>query len=316
MFDVQYYHSKIKIKSNLKEKESSCSLSLLWELYCEDMKILFTIEDKKRLQKHDWSTRPLSLESEYVQYAAHDSFFLLSIAKRISNRLDEAQLAVIHKEFNARKVQLTKHRLRSQAFDQYTSYKSYFNKHVAPVIRKKEDQVLIQYVFRAIFNFRELKSQDLDCSPRSLLKDGELQAIAIRLPDNKASLMSIMEDASGMEDETLNDFVESTSRAVKESINEFKTNQELRATFMAEVEKEKANRAGVSKQASKDERRQKMQQQYSCKKAVYENCRIFGPDGQHLCNCNTKKAMWYVHKGLGTIIADAAEEESQSTQNL
>jgi len=105
VFDVQYYHSKIQIENSPKEKESSCSLSLLWELYCGDMQIQFTIEDKKRLQKHDWSTRPLILESENVNYAAHDSFFLLQIAKEVCGRLSEAKLAAIHNDFNAKKVQ-------------------------------------------------------------------------------------------------------------------------------------------------------------------------------------------------------------------
>jgi hypothetical protein len=35
---------------------------------------------------------------------------------------------------------------------------------------------------------------------------------------------------------------------------------------------------------------------------VYENCKILGPDGAHLCNSNNKKAMWYVHKGLGEVV--------------
>ena len=66
VFDIQYYHSKIQNENSPKAKESSCSLSLLWELYCGSMQIQFTNEDKKRLQKHDWSTRPLILDSEHV----------------------------------------------------------------------------------------------------------------------------------------------------------------------------------------------------------------------------------------------------------
>ena len=49
-------------------------------------------------------------------------------------------------------------------------------------------------------------------------------------------------------------------------------------------------------------RREIIQKKYSCKKAVYENCKILGPDGTHLCNTNNKKAMWYVHKDLGKVI--------------
>lgn len=126
----------------------------------------------------------------------------------------------------------------------------------------------------------------------------------------------MMKGESGEKDMVFEDFLENISIVVIKSIKEFIYNAEVRTSFAAEVEKQKVNRAGASKQANKEERRKKIQQQYSCKKAVYENCRIFCPDGQHLCNCNTKKAMWYVHKGLGTIVSDGTKEDSQSSQNL
>jgi len=59
---------------------------------------------------------------------------------------------------------------------------------------------------------------------------------------------------------------------------------------------------------SKTTRRERIRQQYSCKKVVYENCKIFGPDGMHLCNCNRKKAQWYILKGLGEEMPIEAEE--------
>lgn len=126
--------------------------------------------------------------------------------------------------------------------------------------------------------------------------------------------MLIVKGESGEEDKVLDDILKNISKVVRRSVEEFEANEEVRTNFAAEVEKEKANRAGASKQASKEERRKKMQQQYSCKKAVYENCRIFGPDGQHLCNCNTKKAMWYVHKGLGAIVSNGTKEDSENLQ--
>lgn len=43
---------------------------------------------------------------------------------------------------------------------------------------------------------------------------------------------------------------------------------------------------------------------YSCKKAVYENCKMVAPDGELLSNCDFKKAHWYVEKGLAEKILD------------
>ena len=59
------------------------SLSKLWKIYCSDLKMLFNAEDKKKLQLHDWSLRPLEINSPSIKYAAHDSFFLIYIAYKI-----------------------------------------------------------------------------------------------------------------------------------------------------------------------------------------------------------------------------------------
>lgn len=56
-----------------------------------------------------------------------------------------------------------------------------------------------------------------------------------------------------------------------------------------------------------------MHQRFSCQKDVYESCKIYGPDGKHLCNCNSKKAMWYVHKGLGELIP---QEDTDQSANI
>ena len=40
----------------------------------------------------------------------------------------------------------------------------------------------------------------------------------------------------------------------------------------------------------KEERKAKVVVAYSCKKAVYENCKMVAPDGELLSNCDFKKA--------------------------
>ena len=35
-------------------------------------------------------------------------------------------------------------------------------------------------------------------------------------------------------------------------------------------------------------------------KPLYHNCQLWAPDGQLLCTCDVKKALWYVEKGLGS----------------
>jgi len=40
---------------------------------------------------------------------------------------------------------------------------------------------------------------------------------------------------------------------------------------------------------------------YTCKKAVYDNCKMLAPDGFCLSNCDRKKANWYIKKGLAEL---------------
>ena len=52
----------------------------------------------------------------------------------------------------------------------------------------------------------------------------------------------------------------------------------------------------------KDERRKDIIEKYSCKKVVYENCRMLAPDGGCLSNTDRKKAEWYVNKQLAEVV--------------
>jgi hypothetical protein len=43
---------------------------------------------------------------------------------------------------------------------------------------------------------------------------------------------------------------------------------------------------------------------FSCKKQVYENCKMVAPDGEILSNCDFKKANWYVERELAEVISN------------
>lgn len=58
------------------------------------------------------------------------------------------------------------------------------------------------------------------------------------------------------------------------------------------------------KAKEKEERKKKIMSQYSCKKAVYENCRMIAPDGEVLSNCDSKKIQWYLDKDLAEIVSE------------
>lgn len=60
----------------------------------------------------------------------------------------------------------------------------------------------------------------------------------------------------------------------------------------------------IVRQQKKEERKKQIVKAYSCKKVVYENCRMLAPDGTCLSNCDRKKAQWYVDRELATVVAE------------
>lgn len=38
---------------------------------------------------------------------------------------------------------------------------------------------------------------------------------------------------------------------------------------------------------------------------LYDNCYLQAPDGELLCTCDTKKALWYVQRDLATVITES-----------
>jgi len=57
----------------------------------------------------------------------------------------------------------------------------------------------------------------------------------------------------------------------------------------------------ISKE-SKKEKMDKIIKKFSCKKPVYENCRMLAPDGEMLCYCDKRKMNWYLERGLAEQI--------------
>ncbi|XP_032402181.1 exonuclease 3'-5' domain-containing protein 2 isoform X1 [Xiphophorus hellerii] len=52
----------------------------------------------------------------------------------------------------------------------------------------------------------------------------------------------------------------------------------------------------------KNNRRKPLGVGYSARKSpLYDNCFLYAPDGQPLCTCDKKKALWYLDKGIGEL---------------
>ncbi|XP_057829947.2 protein RRP6-like 3 isoform X2 [Cryptomeria japonica] len=70
------------------------------------------------------------------------------------------------------------------------------------------------------------------------------------------------------------------------------------------VQLNKRNRHGASRQGSKEASRAQFARKFSCKSPVYHNCRIYASDGRLLCYCDRKKLDWYIRRDLAELVED------------
>lgn len=78
----------------------------------------------------------------------------------------------------------------------------------------------------------------------------------------------------------------------------------LKAHYDFDGGNNKNGKAQMDRQRKKEERKKDIVKNYSCKKAVYENCKMLAPDGVCLSNCDRKKALWYIERGLADKVLD------------
>lgn len=87
----------------------------------------------------------------------------------------------------------------------------------------------------------------------------------------------------------------------------------LSSNFYEEVElymdipfKQTCSNNNVSTKSNPAQPTQKYKTRYSKprQRPMYDNCQLVAPDGEVLCNCDRRKAEWYVYKGLGETISE------------
>lgn len=70
------------------------------------------------------------------------------------------------------------------------------------------------------------------------------------------------------------------------------------------VEAESLLPGHVKREILKEQRRMKKMEEFSCKKPVYDNMRMYDPRDRLLCTISKKKANWYIKKDLGKWVND------------
>jgi ribonuclease D len=150
--------------------EPSVGLGPLLEKY-------FGVTVDKKMQRADWSRRPLT--PEMISYAASDTAYLLRLRDELRNKLQErGRLEWAEEEFKRlEKIRWTTNGGNGQGFLRVKSAKTLPPKSLA--------------VLRAVYEWREGKAADLDRAPFRVLGNDALTALARSTPTTLRRLRSV-----------------------------------------------------------------------------------------------------------------------------
>ncbi len=150
--------------------EPSVGLGPLLEKY-------FGVKVNKKMQRADWSRRPLT--AEMISYAASDTAYLLGLRDELRRRLEkQGRLAWAEEEFKRlESIRWTSNGDNGQAFLRLKTAKTLSPKSLA--------------VLKAVHEWREVKAASLDRAPFRVLGNGALAALARSAPTTIKRLRSV-----------------------------------------------------------------------------------------------------------------------------
>eukprot|EP00347_Sterkiella_histriomuscorum_P012468 403368461 len=296
VFDTQESYKKLF-------KGQRVSLLHLWTTYCKD-RVKISKEQKNMFQKADWSMRPLS--SEMLNYAAHDSHYLIYIAKRLQKNFENQnqlqELADICNQVNIQCVsQLFKP--RDITFNKDEEYKTPFRKILDGFDPESEEFLLTEYIFKRIYNLREHLAQIIDVTPSEICDDSMLYVLSKKRPIEYQQTRNMLDEQGKKTTTYFRSIIENLNIEIEQAIDDFPKEIDSMKEYYSKLPNHGWN-SQQERMRQKEERKKKIIKHYSCKKVVYENCKMVAPDGELLSNCDFKKAQWYIEKGLGEKISD------------
>jgi ribonuclease D len=174
--------------------EPSVGLGPLLEKY-------FGVTVNKRMQRADWSRRPLT--PEMISYAASDTAYLLGLRDELRRRLqDQGRLEWAEEEFKRlEKIRWTSNGGNGQAFLRVKAAKSLPPKSLA--------------VLKAVYEWREGKAAGLDRAPFRVLGNDALTALARSAPTTLRRLRSL----NGVPAASARRYGEELIQAVQQGLN-------------------------------------------------------------------------------------------------
>ena len=321
IFDTQYMDNYIESKRKNRQVSQNKNLNNLLKKYL-NMKI--SEEEKKKLQRSDWFSRPLS--EEQLIYAANDALYLIELRQKMYQIINnDKEFNKIKREFNFDMNNKLISRKNKKEEDFKDIAGNYIDENMT-VLMENEYIKLAKDIFFDLLKKTDDFASKNNFNREKILSLNSIFHICNKLPKNKEKILKIInqqqnmsinyddlinesKDNSSNDENNLNnetkkfyleiiDYILSKGKEIEESLSK----QNIESTKSKNIIEGK--KLELLRNLKKEVSKKSVVNNSICKGPIYDSCKMLAPDGQQLCFCDFKKMTWYLERNLAKLISN------------
>ena len=281
-------------------------------------------EEKKKLQRSDWFSRPLS--EEQLIYAANDALYLIELRQKMYQIINnDKEFNKIKREFNFDMNNKLISRKNKKEEDFKDIAGNYIDENMT-VLMENEYIKLAKDIFFDLLKKTDDFASKNNFNREKILSLNSIFHICNKLPKNKEKILKIInqqqnmsinyddlinesKDNSSNDENNLNnetkkfyldiiDYILSKGKEIEESLSK----QNIESTKSKNIIEGK--KLELLRNLKKEVSKKSVVNNSICKGPIYDSCKMLAPDGQQLCFCDFKKMSWYLERNLAKLISN------------
>ena len=321
IFDTQYMDNYIESKRKNRQVSQNKNLNNLLKKYL-NMKI--SEEEKKKLQRSDWFSRPLS--EEQLIYAANDALYLIELRQKMYQIINnDKEFNKIKREFNFDMNNKLISRKNKKEEDFKDIAGNYIDENMTVLMENEYIKLAKDIFFELLKKADDFASKN-NFNREKILSLNSIFHICNKLPKNKEKILKIINQQQNMsinyddlineskdnisnEENNLNnetkkfyldiiDYILSKGKEIEESLSK----QNIESTKSKNIIEGK--KLELLRNLKKEVSKKSVVNNSICKGPIYDSCKMLAPDGQQLCFCDFKKMSWYLERNLAKLISN------------
>ena len=321
IFDTQYMDNYIESKRRNRQVSQNKNLNNLLNKYL-NMKI--SEEEKKKLQKSDWFSRPLS--EDQLNYAANDALYLIDLRQKMYQIINnDKEFNKIKKEFNFEMNNKLTSRKNKKEEDFKDIAGNYIDENMT-VLTENEYIKLAKDIFFDLLKKADDFAAKNNLNREKILSLNSIFHICNKLPKNKEKILKIinqqqnisinyddlihetkennLSEENNINNETKKFYLDIINFILSKGkeIEELLTKQNIDSSKSKNIIEGK--KLELLRNLKKEVSKKSVVNNSICKGPIYDSCKMLAPDGQQLCFCDFKKMTWYLERNLATLISN------------